>query len=47
MIRLKLMPPLSIAMISLCPASFDVKKITEIKTNSGENMFMKYGMKFM
>ena len=32
------------AMISLFAAILEVKKITVMKTNSGENMFMKYGM---
>ena len=43
--RLKLMPPASMAMISELPASFEVKKITVRNTNSGLNIFMKYGMK--
>ena len=42
----KLMPHESIAIISELAAIFDVKKITVMNTNSGLNMFMKYGMKF-
>ena len=42
----KLIPQDRIAMISESAAIFDVKKITVMNTNRGENMFMKYGMKF-
>ena len=41
MSRLKLMPDASMAMISLLPASFDVKKMTAMNTNSGENRLEK------
>ena len=41
------MPELSIAIISLEYAIFDVKKITEINVNSEENIFAKYGIKFL
>ena len=34
------------AMISLLAAILEVKKMTVMKTNSGLNIFMKYGMKF-
>ena len=34
------------AMISELEASCEVKKITEMNTNRGENIFTKYGMKF-
>ena len=33
------------AIISEFAASLEVKKITVMKTNRGENMFMKYGTK--
>ena len=42
----KLMPQLSIAMISVFAAILDVKKITEIKTKRGAKSVAKYGMKF-
>ena len=42
---LKLMPPASIAMISVLAAILEVKKITVKNTNIGLNMLMKYGMK--
>jgi hypothetical protein len=35
------MPVDSMAMISLLPASLDVKKITAMKVNSGENWLAK------
>ena len=41
----KLIPQERMAMISESAAIFDVKKITVMKMNSGENMFMKYGTK--
>jgi hypothetical protein len=41
------MPVASMEMISLFPASFDVKNITAMKTNNGLNKLAKYGMKFM
>ena len=34
------------AMISEFAAILEVKKITVMNTNSGENMLTKYGMKF-
>lgn len=37
----KLMPVDIIAIISLLPASFDVKKITAMNVNSGENWLAK------
>ena len=46
-IRWKLMPQLRMATISEFAAIFDVKKITVMNTNRGENMFIKYGMKFI
>jgi hypothetical protein len=45
-IRLKLMPLFSIAIISVCIAIFEVKKITDMKTNNGAKSVAKYGMKF-
>ena len=42
----KLIPQDRMAMISESAAIFDVKKITVMNTNNGENIFMKYGMKF-
>ena len=39
--RLKLRPEASMAMISLLPANFDVKKMTAMKTNSGEKRLAK------
>jgi hypothetical protein len=41
----KLIPPVKMAMISVLKAILEVKKITEIKVNKGENMFTKKGMK--
>ena len=41
----KLIPPDRIAMISDLAAILEVKNITVMNTNRGENMFMKYGMK--
>ena len=41
------MPDDSIAIISLLPASFDVKNITAINVKSGENWLAKYGRKLM
>ncbi|MPN29211.1 hypothetical protein SDC9_176662 [bioreactor metagenome] len=38
--RLKLMPLANMAIISVFPANFDVKKITDKNVNSGVNMFM-------
>ena len=40
------MPQDRMAMISEFAASREVKKITVMNTNSGLNMFVKYGMKF-
>lgn len=45
--RLKLTPAASMDMISELPASFEVKNITAIKTNSGLNRLAKYGTKFI
>jgi hypothetical protein len=45
-ILLKLIPLFRIAIISVLAAIFEVKKITEIKTKSGEKRVAKYGMKF-
>lgn len=44
---LKLTPAASIEIISEFPASFDVKKITAMKTNRGLNKLAKYGTKFI
>ena len=41
----KLIPLLRIAMISVLIAIFEVKKITAMKTKSGEKRVAKYGMK--
>ena len=43
----KLTPQESIATISESAAIFDVKKMTVMNTNSGLNMLMKYGTKFI
>ena len=45
--RLKLTPAAIMAIISEFPAIFEVKNITAIKTNRGENRLAKYGTKFM
>jgi hypothetical protein len=42
---LKLIPLLRIAMISVLTAILDVKKMTAIKTKSGEKRVAKYGIK--
>ena len=39
--RLKLMPHASMAIISELPANLDVKKMTAMNTNSGENRLAK------
>ena len=39
--RLKLMPQASMAIISEFPASFEVKKMTAMKTKSGEKRLAK------
>jgi hypothetical protein len=44
-ILLKLMPPVKIAIISVLKAILEVKNITDIKVNRGENIFTKNGMK--
>jgi hypothetical protein len=41
----KLIPQERMAMISESAAIFEVKKITVMNMNSGENIFMKYGTK--
>ena len=41
----KLIPQERIATISVSAAIFEVKKMTVMNTNSGLNMFMKYGTK--
>ena len=41
----KLIPQDRMAMISESAAIFDVKNITVMNTNNGENIFMKYGTK--
>jgi hypothetical protein len=45
-IRLKLIPLLRMAIISVLTAIFDVKNITAINTNNGAKRVAKYGMKF-
>ena len=40
-VHIKVILYASIAMISLLPASLEVKKITAMKTNRGENRFEK------
>ena len=42
----KLTPQDRIAIISEFAAILEVKNMTVMNTNSGLNMFMKYGMKF-
>ena len=42
----KLIPQERMAMISELAAILDVKNMTVMNTNSGLNMFMKYGTKF-
>jgi hypothetical protein len=44
-IRLKLIPLLRIAIISVLTAIFDVKNITAMNTNNGAKSVAKYGMK--
>ena len=44
-IRWKLTPQESMAMISELAAILDVKKITVMNTNRALNIFIKYGMK--
>jgi hypothetical protein len=44
--RKKLTPPEWIAIISVFEAIFEVKKITEMKTNIEVNKFAEDGMKF-
>jgi hypothetical protein len=44
-ILLKLIPLVKIAIISVLKAILEVKNITDIKVNKGENIFIKYGMK--